>query len=159
MRSYIPVVVALAWLGACRGQPPQPDQQALQAAHDSIQADSVAMVDSLFSTQAFDTIKWKSKTDLIDRGSTVYRISCSQCHGEGGGGKASFVFRGDTLTTESFLTKDWALAKDPMLLRERIFTGNVAGMPHWGVIGLHYRDIDAAAHYITDFLRVNYGEK
>lgn len=159
MRAYVPLLVALTWLAACRGQPPQPDQQALRAARDSVQADSVAMVDAIFDTAAFDTITWKSKSDLIDRGAVVYRVSCTLCHGEGGKGKTDFVFNGDTLSTPSFLVKDWALAKDPTDLRRRIFTGNAADMPHWGVIGLSYRDVDAAAHYITDFLRVNYGEK
>ena len=159
MRSFIPVVLALVWLGACRSQTPQADQQALRAAHDSIQADSVSKVSAMFDPAGFDTVTWKSKSALIDRGAVVFRVSCSMCHGEGGGGKTDFVFRGDTLTTPSFLKKDWALATDSMALRRKIFTGNVQGMPHWGVIGLGYRDIDAAAHYITDFLRVNYGQK
>ncbi len=43
-----------------------------------------------------------------------------------------------------------------MGLRKYIFSGNVAGMPYWGLVGLHYRDIDAVARYITGYLRVQY---
>ena len=32
-------------------------------------------------------------------------------------------------------------------------------MPYWGLVGLKYRDVDAVARYVTDFLRVNYGQK
>ena len=156
MRSFIPVVVALAWLGACGGKAPQQDPK---VARDSIRADSVALADSVFSPAAFDTIKWKSKAEAIERGSLVFKISCVRCHGDGGGGRTNVVFQGDTLNPPSFLGKDWALATDTMGLRKKIFSGNVAGMPHWGLIGLHYRDVDAVARYITDFLRPNYGEK
>ncbi len=112
-----------------------------------------------FDPAAFDTITWKNQQEAIERGGLVYRISCSKCHGDGGRGNGNFVLQGDTLRPPSFLGKDWRFAADPMGLRKQIFTGNVAGMPYWGLVGLKYRDLDAVARYITDFLRPNYGEK
>ncbi len=40
-----------------------------------------------------------------------------------------------------------------MELRRYIFSGNVAGMPYWGLVGLKYRDIDAVARYLVGPLR------
>ena len=153
MRRTIPVLAALAWLGACAGEAPQ--EEVVQG---PTRADSVAIAESAFEATAFDTISWESDQAATERGGLVYRISCAKCHGDGGRGNGNFVHQGDTLRPPSFLTTDWRFAEDPMGLRQAIFTGNVLGMPYWGLVGLKYRDVDAVARYITDFLRPNYGE-
>lgn len=153
MRSFIPFVVALAWLGACNGQTQAEREQAHQDSVRTAAVDSVAMASAAFDSTVFDTITWKKKGDDIDRGSLVYNVSCARCHGQDGAGVKNIIFRGDTLNPPSFLTPDWALAKDPMGLRKKIFTGDVQGMPHFGVIGLHYRDADAVARFIVNSLR------
>ncbi|MCG6988528.1 MAG: c-type cytochrome [Gemmatimonadetes bacterium] len=150
MRAVIPVLVSLAWLGACGGSSHgQPEQ----ANRDSIQADSAALASKAFDSTVFDTITWKKEGADTARGSVVYRVSCVRCHGEDGAGVKNAVFRGDTLNVPSFLGPDWALADSPMVLRKLIFVGDSTGMPHFGIIGLHYRDVDAVARYIMKDLR------
>ncbi len=151
MRGTVPLVVALAWMGACTGSRQQSPEARRQA-----MADSVSMAETAFDSTVFDTITWTSDTAAIDRGSVVYRISCSLCHGSSGRGDAGFVLRGDTLKPPSFLAADWRFGKDPQALREYIFHGNVAGMPYWGLVGLNYRNIDAVTRYIEGYLRVQY---
>jgi mono/diheme cytochrome c family protein len=152
MRRTPMLLVSLAWLGACGSEEPapQPDRVA-------VRADSVVLADAAFDPAAFDTISWESDDAAIQRGQIVFRISCQKCHGSGGRGNGNFVLQGDTLRPPSFLADDWRFADDPIGLRRQIFTGNVAGMPYWGLVGLRYRDLDAVARYITDFLRPNYG--
>ncbi|MFQ5537368.1 MAG: c-type cytochrome [Gemmatimonadota bacterium] len=150
MRRMIPAALSLAWLAACGG-----GEQA-QAPQGPTRADSVQMAMAAFDSTAFDTIQWESPDKAIERGSLVFRISCSKCHGEVGRGNGNFVFKGDTLRPPSFLTPDWKYADDPMGLRKKIFSGNVAGMPYWGLVGLKYRDVDAVARFIMEFLRTNY---
>lgn len=153
MRSFIPFVVALAWLGACSRQTPAQREQAHRDSVHAAAADTVAMARAAFDSTVFDTIKWKSTGDELDRGKLVFGVSCAKCHGQNGGGQENVVFRGDTLNPPSLVKPDWALASDAMGLRKAVFTGNVAGMPHFGVIGLSYHDVDAVAAYITKNLR------
>jgi len=153
MRRTIPVLIAFGWLGACGGEEPQE-----VVPEGPSRADSVAVADSAFDATVFDTIAWEDDEAAIERGGLVFRISCSKCHGDGGRGNGNFVFQGDTLRPPSFLTSDWQYAEDAEGLRRRIFTGNIAGMPYWGLVGLGYKDIDAVARYITEYLRPNYGE-
>lgn len=153
MRRMIPVLAAFAWMGACSGEAPQ-----AEVPQGPSREDSVGIAAAAFDSAAFDTIAWENEQAAIERGGLVYRISCSKCHGDGGRGTGGFVFEGDTLRPPSFLTADWRFADDPIGLRRQIFSGNVAGMPYWGLVGLKYRDIDAVARYITGFLRPNYGE-
>lgn len=155
MRRLIPVIAAFAWMGACGGEPPA--QEPVQEGPS--RADSVVMAMETFDAAAFDTITWENAQAAVERGGLVFRISCSKCHGDGGRGNGNFVFQGDTLHPPSFLTADWRFAEDPMGLRQAIFSGNALGMPYWGLVGLKYRDVDAVARYIVDFLRVNYGER
>ena len=155
MRRLIPTIIAFAWIGACGGEPPA--QEVLP--QQTTRADSVAIADSVFDATAFDTISWESSQEAIERGGLVFRISCSKCHGDGGRGNGNFVVAGDTLRPPSFLATDWRFVDDAVGLRRYIFSGNVAGMPYWGLVGLKYRDVDAVARYITEFLRVNYGQK
>lgn len=155
MRRLIPALVAFAWLGACsKSEPP-----AQEVPQGPTRADSVQIAMAAFDSTVFDTITWKTNQEALERGGLVYRISCAKCHGDGGRGNGNFVLNGDTLRPPSFLAKDWHYADDPIGLRRQIYTGNVVGMPYWGLVGLKYRDLDAVARYITGFLRVNYGEK
>jgi len=155
MRRLIPIITALAWLGACGGEPPaqEPAQQ-----QSSGRADSVQLAMAAFDTAAFDTITWQTPQEQLERGSLVYRISCAKCHGEGGRGNGGFVIKGDTLRPPSFLAADWRFANDRMGLRKAIYTGSVVNMPYWGLVGLKYRDLDAVSAYILDFLYYNYHE-
>ncbi len=151
MRSGSGLAAALVLMAACSSEPPPPERTTAE-----VRADTVALAAQVFSPAVFDTIAWESEAVAIDRGSVVFTISCSKCHGESGRGNGNFVFRGDTLRPPSFLAEDWRFADDPIGLRQQIFTGNVAGMPYWGLVGLQYRDIDAVSLFISDFLRVNY---
>lgn len=157
MRRLIPTIVAFAWLGACGGEAPPPQEAPVD--QSAIRADSVALAMAAFDPAVFDTVSWETPQAAIERGGLVFRISCSKCHGDGGRGNGNFVMDGDTLRPPSFLAADWRFADDPMGLRQQIYTGNIAGMPYWGLVGLKYRDVDAVATYITEFLRVNYGQK
>jgi mono/diheme cytochrome c family protein len=150
MRPVIPVLVSLAWVGACGGSS---NAQPGRVSKDSIQEDSVTLASRAFDSTVFDTITWKKKGADIDRGSIVYHYSCVRCHGEDGAGVKNVIFRGDTLNPPSFLAADWALADSPMALRRYIFEGDSTGMPHFGIIGLHYRDVDAVSRYIMQSLR------
>ncbi len=153
MRRIVPLLVALAWVGACSRSEP-----ATQGAGGSQGTDSVAMADSTFDSTVFDTLTWKTTQEAHDRGGVVFRVSCQKCHGDAGRGNGNFVLHGDTLRPTSFLAADWRYADDPIGLREKIFVGAPRGMPHWGIIGLGYRDVDAVARYITEVLRAKYKE-
>lgn len=120
-------------------------------------ADSVGMAMQAFDPAVFDTISWDDEQMRADRGGLVYRISCQKCHGMHGAGDGGFVLAGDTLRPNSFLAEDWGFANEPMALRRYIFSGNVAGMPYWGLVGLKYRDIDAVAHFLEGPLRAGIG--
>jgi len=151
MTRSIGLLIAIGFFAACSNEPPPPPQTTAD-----VRADSVGIASLAFQPAAFDTIAWDTPELAIDRGSVVFAISCSKCHGESGRGNAGFVFQGDTLRPPSFLASEWRFADDPMGLRKQIFTGNVAGMPYWGLVGLRYRDIDAVSVFILEFLRVNY---
>jgi mono/diheme cytochrome c family protein len=146
MRKQCAPLLALVGLAAC-GSPPDPADRA------AVRADSVAVAEAAFDPMAFDTIGWETPVDAINRGGLVFSISCSKCHGPQGRGNGNFVMQGDTLRPPTFLGADWRFADDPMGLRKRIFSGNVVGMPYWGLVGLKYRDVDAVATYITEYLR------
>ena len=151
MRRLIPTIVAIAWLGACAGEPP-PQEEVPQG---PTRADSVGIAMAAFDPAAFDTIQWDSEQAAVERGGLVYRISCSKCHGDGGRGNGNFVMQGDTLLPPSFLSADWRFVEDGIGLRRQIYTGNVAGMPYWGLVGLKYRDVDAVARYIIVYIGGN----
>lgn len=142
---------AVLVLAACEARSPEETVDPLAA-----RADTVRAAAEVFDSTVFDTITWESPAAAVERGSVVFNISCAKCHGTTGRGDGHFVVNGDTLRPPSFLQKDWRFADDPIGLRRQIFTGNVAGMPYWGLVGLKYRDIDAVARFITEFLRTNY---
>ena len=153
MRRMIPVLISLVWMGAC-GE--EPEQEVVP--QGPTRADSVALAEAAFDATVFDTISWDGDQTAVERGGVVFSYSCRKCHGDGGRGNGNFVFQGDTLRPPSFLATDWQYAEDGIGLRERIFSGNAAGMPYWGLAGLKYQDVDAVADYIVEFLRPNYGE-
>ena len=92
MRSFIPFVVALAWLGACNRQTPAQKEQAHLDSLRAAQADSVQLASAAFDSTVFDTIVWKKKGDDLDRGSLVYNVSCARCHAANGAGVQNIVF-------------------------------------------------------------------
>ena len=152
MRRSSSILVALAWLGACGGEAPPPPP-AEEPPPTMTRADSAEAALAAFDSTVFDTIQWQSEDAAIERGGLVFRVSCMTCHGEGGRGGRGFVVEGDTLHPPSFTSSDWVYANDPMGLRRRTFTGSVAGMPYWGLVGMTVKDLDAVARYITGALR------
>jgi len=116
-------------------------------------ADSVVMAAGMYDPASFDSIQWETPEAALERGSIVFSFSCARCHGPEGAGDGGFVSQGDTLHPPSFRAEDWGFAEDPDSLRAKVFTGAEGGMPHWGLEGLRYRDIDAVTTYILDGLR------
>ncbi|HEX9106519.1 MAG TPA: c-type cytochrome, partial [Longimicrobiales bacterium] len=83
----------------------------------------------------------------------VFKWACSECHGPQGHGDGGKVTpRGDTLRPPDFHRGDWHLAGDTAAVEKKVFTGNVQGMPHWGLRRMEYRDVDAVSHYILTVL-------
>ncbi len=154
MRRAIPTVIALAWLAACAKEAPPPVEK-----DNSGKADSVAMAAQMFDTTAFDTVTWNSSDEKLSRGGLVYRVSCSKCHGVMGNGDGDLVADGKSAKPPSFVAPDWKYAGDLMGLRKAIFSGSALDMPYWGLVGLKYRDLDAVAFYITDYLRATFMEQ
>lgn len=150
MRHVTVLVIALLTFGAagCGPAPPPQEQE-----EGPTRADSVSEALQAFDASAFEDIPWGSEEVRTERGRIVYDISCARCHGAEGRGDAGFVMEGDTLRPPSFLADDWAFAEAPMRLRRYIYSGSVAGMPYWGLVGLKYSDLDAVAHFIETTLR------
>lgn len=153
MRKATPVLLlaAISFALACAPEAgPAVDEAAMaQAAH----SDSVATAAAAYDAAAYDSITWENQAARLDRGGLVFAVSCSKCHGVEGLGDANFVQRGDTLRPPSFVDEDWKFADDEDGLRQQVFTGTADGMPHWGLHGLKYRDIDAVAGHILITLR------
>ncbi len=141
----MPLVFALASV-ACEGG--EPAQDAADAGPDS-----VAIARQAYDAAAFDTVTWENQEAAIERGQVVYRFSCLKCHGEEGLGDAGFIRGGDTLRPPSFLDPEWQYAEDKAGLREQVFVGTAEKMPHWGLVGLGPKDLDAVAIYILEDLR------
>ena len=148
MRPTLPILAVTAGLMvACQRGEPAEEQSGPTG------ADSVAAALAAFDPAAFDTISWDTHEAALERGGVVFRFSCRKCHGEGGAGDGGFVASGDTLRPPSFLAEEWQFAEDREALRQHIYTGTADGMPHWGLEGLKYRDIDAVSYYILETLR------
>lgn len=147
LRPGGPWLALLLAATACSAEPARQEQSGPSA------ADSVLMAAAQYDPAHFDTIQWESDTAAIVRGSVVFSYSCAKCHGPSGDGGENWVTRGDTLETPSFHAEDWKYADDPAALRKLIYTGREGGMPHWGLAGLQYRDVDAVARFILEDLR------
>ncbi len=143
-RIALPLSVALLSL-SCGGEPQTGQTEAV--------ADSVAIAQTAYDAAAFDTVTWESQEAAIERGKTVYQFSCRKCHGETGLGDAEWVRAGDTLRPPSFREATWRYAQDKVGLRQAVFIGNAEGMPHWGLVGLKPKDLDAVAIYIMEGMR------
>ena len=139
--------LALATVAIACGGESVPEEAAPTA------ADSVVIASGMYDPANFDTVRWESQEARLERGSVVFNFSCARCHGPTGAGDAGFVTRGDTLKPPSFLADDWGFAGDRDGIRAKIFTGAEGGMPHWGLEGLQYRDVDAVTTYILEELR------
>jgi mono/diheme cytochrome c family protein len=126
---------------------------AMEEAARQAAADTMAMAASAYDATAFDTISWDDPAAAVERGATVYRFSCQKCHGPDGEGDGGWIMGGDTIRPPSFHAADWEFAEDRDALREQIYVGTLDGMPHWGLEGLKYRDVDAVAIYIQAELR------
>jgi mono/diheme cytochrome c family protein len=111
-------------------------------------ADSVAFAQSQITVEMFDTIQWPSDSVALARGALVWSTSCQKCHGVDGSGDGGFVQGGETLRPPDFRLDTWQLGHDRDGLRRQIFTGTAEGMPHWGLVGLKPRDVDAVSLYI-----------
>lgn len=145
MRSSTLLLVAVGLSAACGGEPRAPQAQA--------PVDSTPLAQAAYDPAMFDTISWPTLEAALERGQVVYRYSCMKCHGETGLGDAGFVRAGDTLRPPSFRDPDWRFANDKAGLREQVFVGTAEGMPHWGLVGLAPRDVDAVAVYILEGMR------
>ena len=142
------IVLIPAWLAGCGSGDASREERSGPTGADSVEA-----AVRVYDPAAFDTVEWESRQAEMERGAVVWRISCTKCHGRTGAGDGGFVTRGDTLRPPSFLEPDWRLAGDEEALHEQIFTGTAEGMPHWGLVGLTYRDIDAVATFILEGVR------
>lgn len=135
-------------IAACEGAPP-----AGEAPQGPTAEDSVEMAAAQFDGSVFDTITWDSAGAAHERGSIVFTYSCAKCHGPRGFGDGGFIAEGDTLRPPSFHRAAFPFEGDLDGLRLQVYTGRPGGMPHWGLVGLGYRDVDAVARYILEVLR------
>ncbi|NIT86206.1 MAG: cytochrome c [Gemmatimonadetes bacterium] len=142
------LLVVLPLILSCEGEPAARRGPAARV-------DSTYVAEAVFEydSAAFREISWPDQALALERGETVWQYSCQWCHGLEGEGKQGLLLRGDTFSTPSLLEPDWHLAGRPWELRRRIFAGSELGMPHWGLVGLDRRDVDAVARYIFSGLR------
>jgi mono/diheme cytochrome c family protein len=117
--------------------------------------DTTALAASMITPETFDTIRWPSDSAAVARGAVVWTYSCRKCHGDWGQGDGVLVARGDVEAPPSFQNPEWRFANDRPGMRDQVFTGTNKGMPHWGMVGLTSRDIDAVSLYVQKVLRAD----
>lgn len=144
--TWLTLLLAVA-AGACGERQAEPQDPRAAA------ADSVTAALAMLTPETFDTVRWVADSAAISRGAVVWTYSCRKCHGNEGRGDGGWVQDGDTLRPPSFAAADWKYGSDREGLRTVIFTGTDGHMPHWGLVGLKPRDVDAVTHYITKVLR------
>ena len=147
MRRIAPIVPILL-LAATACKPAQSQKGSPPSA-----TDTVAEAQAEFDPAAFDTVRWASDSLRLARGADVFKWACSECHGPQGHGDGGKVTpQGDTLRPPNFAAPDWRLARDTTEVERKVFTGNIRGMPHWGLRRMEFRDVDAVAHYVLTVL-------
>lgn len=144
MRRLLVLLLA-AGLGGCQ-------KDRAQSGNALTAADTVAAVKAGFTEAAFDTIHWPSDSLRLARGADVFKWGCAECHGPQGYGNGGKVLNGDTLRPPNFHDPKWRLAGDTDAVRRMVYSGNVRGMPHWGLRRMDPRDIDAVAAYVLQVL-------
>jgi mono/diheme cytochrome c family protein len=149
MKSVLWLVVVTAMVSACGGS----GDRAADASAPGVHGDSVALATEQLTAATFDTVVWQSDSAAVARGGVVWTYSCRRCHGDYGRGDGRFVMAGDTIRPPSLVGPGWRFAGDHEGMRQVIFTGTAEGMPHWGVVGLKPRDVDAVATYISTVIR------
>ncbi|UCC81931.1 MAG: c-type cytochrome [Gemmatimonadota bacterium] len=142
------LVLALSYLvliasAGCGGESDAEREARMAAAR----ADSIRMAEEAYDAMVFDTVSWESDNARVQRGAIVWQASCEKCHGAEGRGDGEYAMQLG-LEVPSFLEPDWTYAFEVDSLRHRIFVGLEGDMPNWGLHGLGYRNIDAAAGYI-----------
>jgi len=153
MRGLATGLILLTGLLACNSGADEEAALAAAEAEAQAKASEFAAAQAAYDPAGFDTISWETPQAALERGATVFRFSCQKCHGPTGEGDAGFILNGAPLTPPSFIGDDWQFAEDPDGLRQQVFTGTMDGMPHWGLEGLKYRDVDAVTKYILGDLR------
>lgn len=139
-RFFVRLAALALGLGACHQEFEPPDRAA-----------RVARADSLFATQAFDTVEWAEEADWLSEGNLIYAEDCRRCHGTLGMGNTDYA-RERNLDVPSLVEPGWRMAHVDSL-RRKIFIGHESGMPIFGDGDLTLRQIDAAAGYILQTLR------
>jgi len=119
----------------------------IEARLRAARADSVALAEAQYDASVFDTLTWQSQEARLERGRVVWNHSCARCHGYDGGGNGELAQQMG-IEVGSFLTPDWPFVSDVPALRHAIYVGHENVMPNWGLHGLSYEAIDAAAAYI-----------
>jgi mono/diheme cytochrome c family protein len=150
MRGIIALALSslvLISAAGCGGE----SEEEMAARRQAARADSVSMAEAAFDAMVFDTVSWESSEARIQRGAIVWRASCEKCHGAEGRGDGEYATQLG-LEVPSFLEPDWMYAYEVDSLRHRIFVGLEGDMPNWGLHGLGYRNIDAAAGYINSLV-------
>lgn len=151
--SLIIPLIALASVG-CEGSEEQAEQMRAEQteARQLARADSVARAEAEYDPAVFDTVRWGSDGERLERGAVVWRFSCRKCHGTTGMGDGETAQDLD-IDMPVIVAEDWEYAGDPEAIRHRIYVGHESDMPTWGLYGLEYRDIDAVTYFIENHLR------
>ncbi len=114
--------------------------------------DRISEAEAAYSTALFDSIAWPDTVDVLLEGNAIYAANCRRCHGTVGTGGTEYA-RSRNLDVPSLVDRDWGLGEELDAVRHSVFVGHVAGMPHWGISHLTYREIEAVSRYILYDLR------